>query len=99
MSDVKLTASEAREIAAQIDEGINQMRTASTNLVRITTDLSTNGMKGLAGPALAGAQERLHARAENLANISLERSQGLKDYANVVEAGQAEDAHRASSVG
>jgi uncharacterized protein YukE len=92
--DVKLTASEARSISAELHSGIEQMRTASTNLVRITADLAVSGMKGQAGPALAAKQEQLHQQAEKLATLSTERAQGLSDYANIVEQGQAEDAAR-----
>ncbi|MFZ2173798.1 MAG: hypothetical protein WAW17_07130 [Rhodococcus sp. (in: high G+C Gram-positive bacteria)] len=99
MTDVKLTAPEARRISAGLGAAIDDMTEASKALVNITADLSTSGMQGTAGTALAAKQAELHQQAEKLANVARERAAGLSDYANVVEAGQAEDAARINGVG
>lgn len=94
MGNVALSPEEARAIASDLNTGIAQMRKASSNLATIASDLSVGGMVGETGRALARKQGELHADAEKLAVVSEERAAGLNDYANVVEAGQREDAER-----
>ncbi|MBM4574684.1 hypothetical protein GS896_25350 [Rhodococcus hoagii] len=99
MSDVKLSAPDARRIASGLQDKLDLMSQASTRMTRIVEDLSANGMQGEAGRAFAAKQFELHQSAEKLANLARDRAAGLNDYANVVEAGQAEDAARIGNVG
>ncbi|GAA3147599.1 hypothetical protein [Rhodococcus baikonurensis] len=95
---VKLSAPDARAIAAELLSGNDQLEASSKALASIASDLSVAGMQGEAGRAVARKQEELTQRAGELIKTSREQAEGLNNYATLVEQTQAEDAAAANAV-
>lgn len=99
MTNVKLSAPDARRIAAGLLERNAAITESSSKMAQIADDLSVAGMQGLAGAAVARKQRELDAKTKQLVATSEEKAHGLNDYANLVEASQDEDAASVNSVG
>ena len=89
---VKLTASEARSIQADLLSAAAMMGNGSSAMKDIAAGMATYGMQSLSGMEVARKQEEIDTKAQALVRLSIDRANGLGEYAAAIEATQEEAA-------
>ena len=98
MSIIKLTSGEMRDASSQLHSHGEDYVQTYQQFAHVAEDLATNGMQGLAGPAVSAKVAELYQNVNRHGQNAMEKAQAVGRFADRTDEAEAERQSRVHAI-